>query len=88
MKKKTKNIWIWLLYKEIYWNKCYLKRMISGYSCWNLSKFYRFWKKCGKSKDQILKLPKVQKKNKEKDDLEQRNYWKKIHDYTIEKYKR
>ena len=37
----------------------------------------------------MSKLPKVQKNNKEKDDLEQRNYWKKkIHNYTTEKYKR
>ena len=76
--------------EKIYWNTCYLKRMISGYNCWNLSKVLRFWKKkIGKSKNQMSKLLKVQKTNKEKNDLEQRNYWKKkILYYTIEKYKR
>ena len=45
-------------------------------------------KKSEKSKNQISKLPKVQKNNKELDDSEPRINWNKtknIYDYTIEK---
>ena len=61
----------------------------SDVKIFKMTKISNFGEKSGKSKNQISKLLKVQKNNKELDDLEPRiNFKKKKKTYTIEIYER
>ena len=63
------------------------KRIICGYSCWNILNNFKFCrKKKWKIKESDIKTLKSKKKrknnnNRELDDLELRNYWNKTKEY-------